>query len=493
MDRIRDLFKSQLTVANVGAQIFAESVRMQGGKVVEIDWSMPCRGDERLLSILDRIRTVEFLVKGEPVRLESLIEDANRHAFEVLNESHPFIVGLGRAGEDIPGMRDDLILHAGPPIEWDRMCGPMRGAVIGALIYEGRAEDAKEAERIASSGGVTFEPCHHHSAVGPMAGVISPSMPVWIVENKRSGGRAFSTLNEGLGKVLRYGAFGEEVIERLRWMEKVLASVLREALAIHGEVDLRVLIAQALQMGDEGHNRNKAGTSLLIRELAPSIAAVKAGAKDRSDVLKFMNANDHFFLNLSMPAAKSCLDDIAGIDWCTLVTAMARNGTDFGIRLSSLGDRWFSAPAPRVKGLYFTGFDEEDANPDIGDSTICETYGIGGLAMAAAPAIVEFVGGTPADARAFTLSMYAITAGESRNYRIPALGFRGTPTGIDVVKVVDKGIVPAVNTGIAHRSPGIGQVGAGLVEPPVACFENAFAAFCETLSRSRGNDKEDWR
>jgi len=357
----------------------------------------------------------------------------------------------------------------------------MRGAVIGALLYEGRAKDPGTAERLASSGAIRFEPCHDHAAVGPMAGVVSPSMPVWVIENAEGGNRAFATLNEGLGKVLRFGAFAPEVIERLGWMERTLAPVLADALKRHGPVDLRALMAQALQMGDEGHNRNKAGTSLLIRELAPAIALAAGPDKDRSEVLAFLHSNDHFFLNLTMAAAKSSLDPIAGLAGSSVVSAMARNGTDFGIRVAGLGSRWFTAPAPRVKGLYFAGYSEADANPDLGDSTICETYGIGGFAMAAAPAIVQFVGGEPADAERLTLAMYEITAGESRNYRIPALAFRGTPTGIDILKVVERACVPVVNTGIAHREPGVGQVGAGLVEPPLACFEGALKAFVEQM------------
>jgi hypothetical protein len=367
----------------------------------------------------------------------------------------------------------------------------MRGAVTGALIYEGRARDEAQAEALAQSGAIRFEPCHDHGAVGPMAGIVSPSMPVWVVENAQYGNRAFATLNEGLGKVLRFGAFSPEVIERLKWMEAVLAAILARAIEARGPIDLRALIAQALQMGDEGHNRNKAGTSLLIRELAPAVAAVEAAAADRSEVLKFMHSNDHFFLNLTMAAAKSCADAFSGMPFSSLVSAMARNGTDFGVRISGLGGRWFTAPAPRVKGLYFTGYSEEDANPDLGDSTICETYGIGGVAMAAAPAIVQFVGGTAEDAERLTLAMYGITVGESANYRIPALGFRGTPTGIDLLKVVEHSVVPVVNTGIAHKEPGVGQVGAGLVEPPLACFEEALVAFWEQIAQSRATEEEE--
>jgi hypothetical protein len=473
---LNKLFESELVVANVGSALFADSIRMQGKQVVSVDWEVPCGGNERLYSMLTGMRAAS-----------DVIADANAKALEIINAAHPFIAGIGTAKNDIPGMRENLILHAGPPVTWERMCGPMKGAVTGALIYEGRAKNEKEARELASSGEVEFEPCHHHGTVGPMAGVVSPSMPVWVIENRTHGNRAYCTLNEGLGKVLRYGAFSEEVVARLRWMEKTLAPVLGLALRVHGEVDLRTLIAQALQMGDEGHNRNKAGTSLLIRELAPSIVQTDASDGDKAGVLDFMHSNDHFFLNLTMPAGKCALDPVMNIENCTVLTAMARNGTDFGIRVSGLGERWFTAPAPKVMGLYFTGYGDEDANPDIGDSTICETYGIGGFAMAAAPAIVEFVGGTPADANRYTLAMYDITVGESKSFRIPAMGFRGTPTGIDVLKVVERGIVPAVNTGIAHRKPGIGQVGAGLVEPPISVFEEAFEALYETFRRSPGS------
>jgi len=466
------LFGPELVVANLGSSLFADAIRMQGGAVVDIDWEVPCGGDERLYSMLVEMRAAA-----------GRTGQADAGALEMINAAHPFLVGVGTALEEIPGMRENLILHAGPPIEWERMCGPMKGAVVGALIYEGMAAGEEEAQEMAASGRIDFEPCHHHAAVGPMAGVVSPSMPVWIVENRAHGNRAYCTLNEGLGKVLRYGAYGEEVIRRLHWMEKTLAPVLGRALRMHGEVDLKMLIAQALQMGDEGHNRNKAGTSLLIRELAPSIVQAAASDEDKAGVLRFMHSNDHFFLNLTMPAGKSALDPVMGIEGCSVVTAMARNGTDFGIRVSGLGERWFTAPAPKVRGLYFTGYGDDDANPDIGDSTICETYGIGGFAMAAAPAIVEFVGGSPADADRFTLAMYDITVGESVNYRIPAMGFRGTPTGIDVLKVVERGVVPAVNTGIAHREPGVGQVGAGLVEPPLSVFIDAFEALYQTMKQ----------
>ncbi len=413
--------------------------------------------------------------------VEEKIEAANKKVLEIIMNGQPTLIDVGVAGEVIPGMTSKTILHAGPPVTWEKMCGPMKGAVIGALIYEGLAKNEQEAAELASSGEMVFAPCHHHGAVGPMAGVVSASMPVWIVQNKAYGNKAYCTFNEGLGKVLRYGAYSSEVIERLKWMEKVLASIIKEALSLHGPIDLKSMIAQVLQMGDEGHNRNKAGTSLLIRELASHILQTKFSERDKADVLEFMHGNDHFFLNLTMPACKSTLDPAHGIEFSTIVTTMARNGTEFGIRVSGLGDRWFTGPAGKVQGLFFPGFSEEDANPDIGDSVITETAGIGGFAMAAAPAIVQFVGGSARDAVNSTLKMYEITAAENNTYKIPALDFRGTPTGIDIRKVVETDILPNINTGIAHKDPGVGQVGAGLVKPPMKCFEDALEAFVENL------------
>ena len=413
--------------------------------------------------------------------VQERIEAANKKVMEIILNGQPTLLDIGIAEEVIPGMTKKTILHAGPPIKWEKMSGPLKGAVIGALIYEGLAVDEKEAAKLAASGEISYDPCHHHNTVGPMAGVVSASMPVWILQNKTYGNYSYCTLNEGLGKVLRYGAYSDEVIKRLKWMENLLAPLLKQALKLHGPIDLKTMITQALQMGDEGHNRNRAGTSLLIRELAPYIIQTKFSEKEKIEVLKFIDSNDHFFLNLTMPACKCTLDAAKGVEFSTIVTTMARNGTEFGIMVSGLGDRWFTGPAGIVDGLLFPGYTPEDANPDIGDSVIAETAGIGGFAMAAAPAIVQFVGGTAKDAVNLTLKMYEITAAENNIYKIPALDFRGTPTGIDIRKVVETGILPSINTGIAHKDPGVGQVGAGLVKPPMNCFEDALQAFVEDL------------
>jgi hypothetical protein len=407
------------------------------------------------------------------------IDKANAQATERMIEARPILVGLAKASDVIPGMRDNLLLHAGPPITWDRASGPMRGAITGALIFEGKATDEAGAQALIESGEIRLEPCHHHQAVGPMSGLISPSMSVYILENKTHGNRAFSNLNEGYGKVLRYGAYSEDVQERLRWMEDVMAPVLADAVEASGGMDIRALIAEAMHMGDEGHNRNKAGSVLFTKNLAPHVVEVAKDAETASEILRFLGDNALSVLNPVMAACKAMTDVAHGIEGSTIVSAMARNGTDFGIRVSGLGDRWFAAPAPPVEGLWFPGFTAEDANPDLGDSTITETAGIGGFAMAAAPAIVSFVGGSPKDAMNATLEMYEICYAEHKYFTIPPLDFRGTPTGIDISKVVEKGITPRINTGVAHKEAGVGQVGAGLVRPPMALFEEALVAFAE--------------
>jgi len=464
MTRTNVLFGKDLIVLNLGLASLAKSVSDQGVKVVDIDWQPPKVEVPRL-----------HWTKAGVSMDEANLEVVNR-----IQRGQAVLVGMGIARDVIPGMHKRMILHAGPPIEWERMCGPTRGAVMGALIYEGLASDEAEAQKLAASGEIEYSPCHHHHAVGPMAGVVSPSMPVFILENTTFGNRAYCTQNEGLGKVLRYGGMGPEVYARLKWMETDLYPALDRALqSLPNGIDIKSLIAQALHMGDECHNRNRAATSLFLRAIGPALARTNRDNEVLARVIEFIDRNDHFFLNLSMPTGKAMLEAAEGIAGSTIVTVMARNGTDFGIRLSSMPERWFTAPAGRVQGLYFPQYTEKDANPDIGDSTITETAGYGGMAMAAAPAITQFVGGTPQMATQNTLEMYEITFGEHENLTIPALNFRGTPLGIDVRKVMETGILPRINTGIAHKDPGVGMVGAGILRAPEQCFKNAFQALQE--------------
>lgn len=410
------------------------------------------------------------------------IGEANREFVRRVNQGGAQLCDVALAQDVVPGLQDKMILHAGPPVTWERMCGTMRGAVIGVCLFEGWARDDKEAVALAGSGELAFSPCHHHRAIGPMAGMVSRSMAVYVTRNEAFGNETYTTLNMGLGKVLRFGAYDDDVIDRLRWMNSDLAPIMGAAIRHAGGVDLKVLMINALQMSDELHNRNKAATAMLVRTLAPHIAAV--ATKDLERVFTFIGASDAFFLNNAMAASKALLDPAHGIERCSLVTAMARNGTEFGIRVSGLGDQWFTAPSPLVDGVYFPGYSMADANPDIGDSAIMETLGMGAFAMVGAPAIVQLVGGSVASARRTSLNSYEITVDEHSGFSIPALDFRGCPLGIDIRKVVETGIEPEIDTGIAHKEPGIGQIGAGLTVAPMACFTAALEAFANRYGKS---------
>ena len=460
------LFNSPLHIINVGADLFADPLTSQGVPLTRVAWQPAAGNTDEALSVL----------LGD-----ERVDRANQEAVQRMITARPRLLDIRPAHEAIPGMHKHLLLHAGPPITWERMSGPLRGAIIGALLYEGLAPDVEAAEQLAVSGEIAFAPCHHHNAVGPMAGLISASMPVLVIEEPIYGHQAFSTLNEGLGKVLRYGANSPDVLAKLRWIEQVLAPALARAVRATGGLEVKSMTAQALQMGDELHNRNKAATSLFFREIAAYLVETGTSTEETASVLRYIHGNDFFYLNLSMAACKAVTLAAHGIAFSSVVTTMARNGTDFGIRVSGLGDLWYVGPSQQVKGLYFSGYSEEDANPDIGDSTISETAGIGAFAMATAPAIVQFIGGTPADAMQYTLEMYDITVAEDSQFQLPPLNFRGTPTGIDIRQVVRQNLLPIINTGIAHRLPGVGQVGAGIVRPPMECFVAAVRDLAESM------------
>jgi len=459
-------------VINVGLAAFAEPVAAAGSPVSAVDWLPPAGGD------VAAARSLAELIN------HPLVESANQDAFQRYLAATPALAGIGPAADVIPGFGERTILHAGPPIEWGEMCGPMQGAIIGAILYEGWASTPDAATQLAASGVVDFVPAHHYAAVGPMAGVISPTMPVWRVENTAQGTMAYSNLNEGLGKVLRFGAYNAPVIARLRWMADVLAPGLQSALATLGPVELKPLMAQALHMGDEVHNRNVAASSLFLKRLLPGLLRTDLVRTMVADIVEFIAANDHFFLNLSMAACKSMLDAAHGVPFSSMVTAMARNGVMFGIRVSGLGDRWFTIPAPVVNGLFFPGYSTADAAPDLGDSAITETAGVGGFAMAAAPAIARFVGGSPQDALAYTREMGVITLGGNPAFTLPPLDFAPTPAGIDLRRVLDTNSAPVINTGIAHREAGVGQIGAGITRAPMACFALAARALAAGLAQA---------
>jgi hypothetical protein len=453
-------------IVTAGADLFADALRAQVVPSVAVDWRPP------EATALDALTAIA----ADPRR-----RTANEEAVRRMLAAQAVLVDVRPAGE-VLGLARGQFCHAGPPIDWARASGPMRGALIGAVLLEGLADSPSAAEELLAAGsGVELVPCHSLGGVGPMAGLVSPSMWVYELRDETHDQTSWCTLNEGLGAVLRYGAYGPEVLRRLRWMSTVLGPALRAAVRSvaqgpRGPVDIKAIVAQMLHMGDEGHNRNRAGTLMLLRDLLPHLVESGRSASDVAEVARFIGGNDHFFLNLVMPAAKLQTAAAAGIPGSTVVTAMARNGTDFGIQVSGTGDAWFTGPAAVPEGLFLGDYGPDDANPDIGDSAITETAGLGGFAMAGAPAIVRFVGGTVADAVRTTNEMYEITLAENPAYALPSLDFRGAPTGIDVTRVLRTGILPQINTGIAGRVAGTGQVGAGLVKPPMACFVAAAQA-----------------
>jgi hypothetical protein len=417
---------------------------------------------------------------------DARIEAANEEATQRIIAARPVWDDIVlRADEAFAPMRGArLLLHAGPPVAWEAMCGPMRGAMIGAVLYEGYADTPEHAEKMLAGGEVEFAQCHDFAAVGPMAGIISASMPLIQVREATHGKRAYTNINEGIGRCLRFGANGPDVIQRLKWFEAVLAPVLkagvRQAVDAGGGVDLKAIQSQALLMGDEVHSRNAAATSLLFMQLAVALAHPSVGSRVSAEhvhaTLEFIARSSQFFLNYSMVASKAIMDAAHGIEFSTVVTATARNGTETGLRVSGLGQQWFSAPSDTAVGLFFPGFVQADACGDIGDSAICETAGYGGCSFAASPALTLLAGGSVADALRFSREMFEVTVTRNPGLSLPALDFTGAPCGIDVRKVIDTGIRPVLTTGIAHREAGIGQIGAGIVRVPMACYLKAFEA-----------------
>lgn len=469
MSQINKLFKSNLVPLNLGSPFFHEELTKQNLKSVNISWKPPGDGNQTLLDALDILSN------------QNDIDQANDKVLEIMMSSKLVLTGVVRAIDVVPGMTKNTILHAGPPITFDKMPGPMKGAVIGALIYEKLAGDSDEALELAQSDKIIYSSCHDHQTVGAMTGVISANMVVHCVKNETYGNYGFSMVHEGSGyTVQRYGSWDEGVINRLNWLDNEFRPVLNDAIKLSGGIDVGSTIAQALHMSDECHNRNKASSSLFYKQIMPFLLQTEYSKEAILRVSQFINGNEHYHLSITMAASKAQMDAANGIKNSTIVTALSRNGYEFGIKVSGLGkDHWFTGPARMIDGLFFPGYSQADACPDMGDSAISETAGLGGFSLGNAPAIVQFVGGTVQDALSYVKKMYEITWSENRNYTIPFLNFRGTPAGVDVRKVIETGILPIITTGIAHKERGKGQIGAGITTPPLEVFEKALIALSD--------------
>ena len=468
---ISELLSEKPRIVNIGIKGFTEPVHKYGGKVVQFDWKPIAGGNQKLIKILQKLNKMEKL------------EEENMTVVEAMKDSAPYLIDIVPAYTVIPELEGKVLLHAGPPIEYSEMTGPMQGSCIGAALFEGWANDESEARRQLENKEIKFIPCHHVKAVGPMGGITSANMPVLVVENRLTGNRSYCTMNEGIGKVLRFGAYSEEVVNRLKWMRDILGPVLGKAIRqVEGGINLNVIIAKAITMGDEFHQRNIAASLLFLKEVTPLIVLLDIDDNMKKEVIQFLANTDQFFLNIMMATGKAIVDGARLNKMGTVVTTMTRNGKDFGIRISGLGDQWFTAPVNTPKGLFFTGFTQDDANPDIGDSAITETVGVGGMTMIAAPGVTRFVGaGGFNDALKVSDEMSEICIIHNPNFTIPTWDFKGAPLGIDIRKVVETGITPVINTGIAHKNAGVGQVGAGTVRAPLECFEKALVAYAEHI------------
>lgn len=472
-EAVMELLSTKPRVINVGVESFNDPLRTYGAKSVQYTWKPKAGGNKRMIHLLNELDKVAG------------IDEANERICQRFKESQPQLVDVVVAKDVIPELNrpQKTLLHAGPPITWENMQGPMRGSCIGAALFEGWAQTEEDALAMLENGEVEFIPCHHCHAVGPMGGITSANMAVLKVVNLADDTVAYCTMNEGIGKVLRFGAYSPEVVDRLHWMADELGPVLSKALKLSdGGVNLNVLMARAITQGDEFHQRNMAATLNFVKEMAPLIVQTDVEEDAKQRVIQFLCDTDQFFLNVMMATGKSIVDYVRKDQEGCIVSTMTRNGYEFGIRVSGLGDEWFTAPVNTPVGLYFTGFSEEDGCPDNGDSAICETVGVGGMAMIAAPGVTRFVGaGGFEDALNISNEMEKICVTHNPNWSIPTWDFKGACLGIDIRKVVATGITPLINTGIAHKKAGIGQVGAGTVRAPLACFEKALEAYCSKL------------
>lgn len=406
--------------------------------------------------------------------IKQRIVEANQTAFKRLVEADPVLIDIAPACEVVPGLLDKMVLHSGPPISWENMCGAQKGAIIGEVIYEGWAKSAEDATMLLDSGRIKLEPNHHHQSVGPMAGTISANSWVFVVENKTFGNRAYCRQVEGMQQ---FGDYSEKALDGLRSWRDTFAPALRAALKAEGGLPLKPIITQALQMGDELHNRHSASSALFGNAMAVGLAKAGLPPDKLIPTLYLLKNHNLIFLGLAMAAGKAIADPAKDIEYSTMVTAMCRNGVEFGIRVSSLGDEWFTAPSPFVDGLYVPGYSDKDAGFDMGDSAITETVGWGGFVLGGATGILSLVGGTPEEALGYSREMRTITIGSHPTYKMPIFGFEGTPTGIDIRKVVQTNSAPIIDTAIAHKDPGYPKIGAGLVRAPMECFKKALIAF----------------
>lgn len=460
-----------VSIVNIGLPLFESSARDQGAAAIGVDWRIPGGGDTGIVAALGRLLGPKA----------AIIDKANTEVITRLNEGVPMLKGIDRAGDVIPNMGERTILHCGPSIAWDDMPNPLQRSIKAAIVAEGWAKDVPTAEKLVAAGEVELKPANESATVVPMATSIGPSAPVYVVENEFGGTVSYSSVNQGSGQVAWFGVDSDDAIERLRFLRDAVGPVLAGAIKAKGDIDILSLAAQGVPMGDDVHMRVQATTNLFLRDLLPHLVG---SSHDRAaEVAQFLSGNHLMFLNVAMAAAKSLVDSAASVENSSIVTTMCRNGSTYGIRLPGEAGKWFITDSPPIQdALYYPGQGPETSAPDIGDSAVLELIGLGGPAAANSPAVAGFLGGRMSDAIAATRSMQRICSGESTRFRLPILDNVGTPVGVDVRKVAELSVTPAVNTGIIHVSDGSGQVGAGVAWAPVKCFTDALLDLDRRLS-----------
>lgn len=447
-------------VVNVGLPMFADAVRAQGRPVEHVDWRPPAGGDPEAIRALTRLR-------GEGA---ADVDAANAEVLRRLDTGVPFLVGVEAAAAVVPGVEGRMLLHCGPAIGWEDVADPLRRSMRAAAVAEGWAADPAEADELLASGAVRLEPANLHDTVVPMASAVGPSAPVLVVEMETPDGtvRTFAPINQGPGETAWFGRDTPAAVERLLLLRDVAGPAVAEILGRTGPLDVLAVATQGIAMGDDLHMRTQAATNLLVRTWLPHVAALPDHLRER--FAQFLGGNHLFFLTLAMASARALTAWAGRVEGSSIVTTMSRNGTTFGIRLAG-SDHWHVTASPPVgEALYYAGHGPDDAAPDIGDSAVLELVGLGGPAAGNSPAVAAFLGGTMADAARATETFRRICVGASSRFVLPALGFSGTPVGVDVRAVVELGLTPKVTTGILAARSGEGQVGAGVATAPLDCF-----------------------
>jgi hypothetical protein len=461
-------------VVNVGLPLFADAVAAQGAQVVSVDWRVPAGGQPGAVAALGRLFG----------RHAERIDAANAEVIRRMDSAVPVLTGVSTVAEAVSDLPDGTLLHCGPAIAYGDAPDPLQRSMRAAVVAEGWAAGPHEAHELLDRGQIGLRPANEYRVVVPMATALEPGAPVYVVENRAGGTTAFAPICQGPGQVAWFGCDSAGAIERLVFLREVAAPAIRQVVERSGPLDVLALAAQAITMGDDVHVRTQAATNLLIRQWLPELAGL--ADPPRVAFARFLSGNHLFFLTLAMAAARSVTEWAAQVPGASIVTTMARNGTEFGIRLAG-DDRWFTTAAPEVgRALYYPGQGPETSAPDIGDSAVLELTGLGAAAAAGSPAVAQFLGGSMSAAAALTDRLATVCAGRSSRFKIPALGMAGTPLGVDVRRVVELGITPAVTTGILHRDAGTGQVGAGVAEAPLRCFADALADLDRRLEGQAG-------